>query len=280
MRGGPPGFHALIVGAAAGGGFPQWNCGCPGCTLVRSGSAGVEPRTQDSVAVSADGELYYLLNASPDILSQIQSVPALHPRAPRHSPIAGVVLTNGDLNHVLGLFSLRERQPLALYATDAVRRGLVEHNAFMRTLARFEGQATWVPLPLEEEVPLRGTPLFVKAVPMPGKLPIHLASISSPSPEDNVALIVRHPERRGRLVYASAAGAIGSLTRHLLEGDCLLFDGTFWSEDELVRLGLGTARAQDMAHLPIGGDEGSLARMRDVTVARRIFTHVNNTNPI
>src|SRR5215470_5311946 len=113
-------MRVRVLGAAAGGGFPQWNCGCPNCALARAASPRVTPRTQDSLAVTGDGERWFLLNASPDVLRQIEATPELYPRAPRHSPISGIILSNGDLDHTLGLFSLRESQPLAVYATDAV----------------------------------------------------------------------------------------------------------------------------------------------------------------
>src|SRR5947207_8393650 len=123
-----------VLGSAAGGGCPQWNCACRNCRGARDGSVQIEPRTQECVAVSADGESWFLLNASPEIRAQIESFPALHPRGPRHSPIAGIVITNGDLDHCLGLFSLRESYPIVVNATEATRRGLVEHNAICRTL--------------------------------------------------------------------------------------------------------------------------------------------------
>ena len=151
-----------VLGSAAGGGFPQWNCGCPNCTSVRAGDARFLRRTQDSLAVTRDGERWHLVNASPDILRQIDASPALWPRSPRHSPIASIALTNGDLDHVLGLFSLRESWPLTLYATAAVRRGLEERNAIFRTLRRFEGQVTWRDLALDREVELEPN-LFLTA---------------------------------------------------------------------------------------------------------------------
>ncbi len=132
-----------VLGSAAGGGFPQWNCGCSNCQGLRSGSVQAVARRQESVAISADGDAWFLLNASPEIREQIENFPALWPRQPRHSPIAGIVLTNGDLDHCLGLLSLRESQPIAIYATSAVRTGFTDGNVLYRTLERFEGQATW-----------------------------------------------------------------------------------------------------------------------------------------
>jgi len=273
-----------ILGSAAGGGLPQWNCACPNCTEARNRSGRVKPRTQDAMAVSA-GDAWFLLNASPDILRQLEAFPDLHPRSPRASPFQGIVLLNGDLDHVLGLFSLRESTPLVIYATDAVRRGLVSGNVLFRTLQRFPEQVTWKRLELDVRTELSGldgatTGLSITPVALPGKVPKHLEGIAPPSPEDNIGLWIRD-ERRGRLVVvATAAGAGGDFIRRLSGADACLFDGTFWSSDELIRLGLSSARAEDMAHLPIGGEAGSLELLLGLDVPRKIFTHINNTNPI
>src|ERR671923_1768138 len=132
-----------VLGSAAGGGFPQWNCGCPNCRGLREGRVRASARTQECVAVSADGRQWLLLNCSPEIRAQIESFPALHPRGPRDSPIAGILLTNGDLDHCLGLLSLRESHPLVVYATESVQRGFTNDNVLYRTLERFPGQVTW-----------------------------------------------------------------------------------------------------------------------------------------
>ena len=273
-----------VLGSAAGGGFPQWNCGCPNCKGTREGTVPTKPRTQECVAVSADGNSWFLLNASPEVRAQIESYPPLHPRGRRHSPIAGIVLANGDLDHCLGLFCLRESHPLVIYATDAVRHGIAERNVFYRTLQRFEGQVTWRELELGREVELsagagQSSGLSLAALPAPGKPPVHLEGIATPGPEENVALRIRH---RGRaLAYASSVGSIDAAVLGLLEeADCVFFDGTFWSETEIIDLGLGSKSAREMAHLPIGGDGGSLARLAQLRAPRRFFIHVNNTNPI
>jgi pyrroloquinoline quinone biosynthesis protein B len=278
-------MHVRVLGSAAGGGFPQWNCGCVNCLAARSGAPGVRARSQESVAISADGESWFLLNASPEIRAQIESFPALHPRGPRHSPIAGVVLTNGDLDHCLGLLSLRESHPLQLFATRSVERGFREGNVLHRTLQRFPEQLGFRPLELEQPRPLTradGSPsgLTLEAVPVPGKLPIHLEAHSDPSLEDNVGLLVREPARGLTLGYFPAVARLSStLSAAVAQADCLFFDGTFWSSDELPRHGLGDKRAEDMAHWPLAGREGSLAWLRELR-ARRILIHVNNTNPI
>ncbi len=268
-----------VLGSAAGGGFPQWNCGCPNCAAVRAGDPRVKARTQDSLAYTKNGADWHLVNASPDILRQIDGNAPLWPRAPRHSPIRSIALTNGDLDHVLGLFSLRESWPLALYATAAVRRALEERNAIFRTLRRFEGQVTWHDLPLEREVEVEPG-LTITARPSRGKLPVHLEGLSAPSPEDNISLWLRDASTGKTAAYLGATSSALGVDQALRGVDCMFFDGTFWSSDELVGLGLSKSRAEDMAHLPIGGPEGSLTRLARAPVARKIYTHINNSNPI
>ena len=228
-----------ILGSAAGGGFPQWNCGCSNCRGVREGLIKATPRTQESVCLSADDGNWFLINASPDIRLQIESFDRLHPSKPRHSPIQGIFLTNGDLDHCLGLLSLRENQPIVVYATDTVRRGFTEGNVVYPTLQRFPGQITWRTLKLGvEETVLRadGTPsaLTVKAVAVPGKLPVHLEDLTTINEEVNVGLRFRETTNRRALAYLSTVGSITPAVYDALEGaDGVLFDGTFWSSSEL-----------------------------------------------
>ena len=275
-----------VLGSAAGGGFPQWNCGCANCRGVRAGELRATARTQECVAVSSDGDRWFLLNCSPEIRQQIESFPPLHPRGPRHSPIAGILVTNGDLDHCLGLLSLRESHPLVIYATDRLRRGFTDGNVLYRTLDRFPGQVTWRSLKLgreEELADVDGRPagLLVEAVAVPGKLPIHLEAGATPDPEDSVGFRIREPSTGRILAYLSGVGAVTDTVRGALEtADCVFFDGTFWSGDELPSLGLGTKRAKDMAHVPVGGVDGSLARLNGLGAQRRIFIHLNNTNPL
>jgi pyrroloquinoline quinone biosynthesis protein B len=274
------------LGSAAGGGFPQWNCGCPNCRGAREASIRARPRTQESVAVSADGAAWFLLNASPEIRQQIEAFPALHPRGPRHSPIQGILLTNGDLDHCLGLLSLRESHPITIHATDGVRRGFTERNVLYRTLERFPGQATWRALRLGREEELRlgdgaASGLLVEAVAVPGKTPVHLEGRQPADPEDNVALRIREQATGRVLAYASAVGRITPAVREALAGaDCVFFDGTFWSSDELIAGGLGSQRADEMAHVPVGGAGGSLEGLGRVGAGRRVYIHLNNTNPV
>jgi pyrroloquinoline quinone biosynthesis protein B len=273
-----------ILGSGAGGGVPQWNCGCENCVAVRAGRPWIAARTQDSIAVNAGQSGWVLCNCSPDILRQIEAFEELHPKAPRHSPIAAIVLTNGDLDHVLGLFSLRESYPLVIYATEAVRRGLFEQNAIARTLSRFDGHLTHRALPLATEVPIVGaggapTGLFVTARPVRGKIPVHLEGVAPSSADQNVGLWLRD-EAGKRAAYVSAVADLADVAPHLEGVDVLLLDGTFFRSDELSRPGLSKARAEDMAHLPIGDAGGSLDFSPKLGSLRRIFTHINNTNPI
>ncbi len=276
-----------VLGSAAGGGCPQWNCACRNCRGARDGSVRIEARTQECVAVSADGEAWFLLNASPEIRAQIESFPALHPRRPRDSPIQGILLTNGDLDHTLGLLCLRESHPLVVYATETVRRGFVESNVLYRTLQRFPGQVSWRTLRIGAEVELwkdggDRSGLSVEAFAAPGKLPVHLEGLGfTPDSLDNVGFRIRARSSRRPLVYLPAVGHLTPEVLSAAEGaGCLLFDGTFWSEDELRELGASEKRASDMAHLPIGGAGGSLAALGGARTSPRIYIHLNNTNPV
>jgi pyrroloquinoline quinone biosynthesis protein B len=261
-------MRAIVLGSGAGGAFPQWNCGCPNCTAVREGREGYLPRTQDSLAVTEDDERFVLVNASPDVLVQIQRTRELWPRSSRHSPIAAIVLTNGDMDHVLGLFSLRESWPFELWATEAVWSGL-EESIFIRTLRRFEGHVTKKILPLDEDVAVAGIRVCARAA--PGKAPVHLVGHAAHRPDDNVMLSL------GEKILYAAACASGDVD--VSGHPVVMFDGTFYREDELVRLGLSKAVARDMAHVPISGENGSLQKLSGIS-ARKIYTHINNTNPI
>ncbi len=235
------------------------------------------------MAVTTDGDSWVLLNASPDVLRQIQANPMLWPRSRRDSPIRAIVLTNGDVDHVLGLFALRESQPLAVYATARVIAGL-EQNVLLRTLRRFPGHVEFRALAPGQPVNVAGvdgspTGVVVEAFSAAGKPPIHLATAFEPHAEDNVGLLLGQ-EARGRAAYVTAARSADSIARDVAGSRVLLFDGTFFADDELPRLGLGAARAHDMAHVPIGGDDGSLRLLRELDVGRRVYTHINNTNPI
>ncbi|HEY0990983.1 MAG TPA: pyrroloquinoline quinone biosynthesis protein PqqB [Kofleriaceae bacterium] len=277
-------MYLRVLGSAAGGGSPQWNCGCANCMAVRAGDASLHARTQASAAVSADRRQWFLLNVSPDVRAQIESFPALHPRSLRDTPIGGAVLTNGDVDACLGLFILREDQPLALYASETVERGLREHNALTRTLERRPGQLTWNRLRAGEVVPLVGTAgpsgLTLEAVPVPGTVPLHLKGVAPPSPDDNLAIMLRDDRGRALMYAPTTAARTQLLDERARAADVLVFDGTFFRDDELTSLGLTTRSARDMAHWPLGGPDGSLRWLAELPCRRKILTHINNTNPI
>jgi pyrroloquinoline quinone biosynthesis protein B len=268
-----------VLGSGAGGGVPQWNCGCENCSLARAGDPSVLPRTQDSIALTGGGDRWLVVNASPDVLRQIERSRPLQPRARRDTPIAAVALTNGDMDHVAGLLSLRESQPFAVLATERVRAGLVERNVLLRTLARTPDHVTWRRLEPGRELVLEELGLGVTPVAATGKLPVHLMGVLDPSPEDNVALRIRDTRSGRVVVLATALGSLDDADALLTGADVVFLDGTFWSEDELPARGLGKAHARDMAHVPIGGPDGSLARLAHLAT-RRIYTHLNNTNPV
>ena len=275
-----------VLGSAAGGGFPQWNCGCPNCVGVRRGTLRAVARTQESVAVSADGDSWFLLNASPEIRQQIESFDKLHPRTQRDTPIQGIVLTNGDLDHCLGLLSLRESQPLALYSTERILRGFSEGNVLYRTLQRFDGQARWHTLQLDAaEQPLRllngaDSGLSMRAFDAPGKPALHLDQANAGA-GDNIGVVIHDLKSGKSMAYIAAVGASSSaVVAAATAADLVFFDGTFWSSDELIALGASTRRAEDMAHWPINGAGGSLRFLAELTHARRVYIHINNTNPI
>ena len=274
-----------VLGSAAGGGFPQWNCACANCNGVRNANISASARTQESLAVSADAKSWFLINASPEIRQQIEGFSNLQPRTARGTPVAGIFLTNGDLDHCLGLLSLRESQPLVVFATERVWRGFTERNVLFRTLQRFDGQVTWRQLNLNESQRLAlpngiDSGLTVCALPIPGKLPIHLGDLT-PDQEDNIALRFTENHSGRTLAYLPAVGAAGAAVERAADGaDILFFDGTFWSSDELIQQRLGDKRAEDMAHWPVGGPSGSLSWLRNLVSARRVLIHVNNTNPL
>jgi pyrroloquinoline quinone biosynthesis protein B len=232
-----------------------------------------------------DSGEWFLLNASPEVRQQIESFAGLQPHVARGTPIQGILLTNGDLDHCLGLLSLRESQPLTIYATESVWHGFTRNNVLFRTLERFPGQVRWVPLSIGVPQALlrpTGEPssLSVCAIEVPGKLPIHLED-HEPSQGDNVAFRITEVTTGKVLAYTPAVARLSSTVELATEAaDALFFDGTFWASDELVQQGLGTKHAEEMAHWPVGGTHGSLAWLRGLSIRHRVLIHINNTNPL
>jgi pyrroloquinoline quinone biosynthesis protein B len=271
-----------VLGAAAGGAFPQWNCACAQCRRLRLGTFAGQPRTQAQVAVSEDGVSWTLLNASPDLRMQIEATPCLWPSGiSLHSPIQSVVITAAEADTVAGLLSLREFQPLDIFATRSVLRILREDNSLFALLDRVPRQADWKAIQPDAEFQvgqLRFRP-FSLAAGYPGFVrPERKAELEAN--EAVLGLRIESPSG-GRMAYLPGAARVEASWREWLqECDLLLFDGTFWTEDELCCVRGGGKRASEMGHLPLSGPNGSLAALSDIDRPRRIYFHINNTNPI
>ncbi|MGH6915414.1 MAG: pyrroloquinoline quinone biosynthesis protein PqqB [Geminicoccales bacterium] len=270
-------MRIIVLGSAAGGGFPQWNSACPvGRRAWRSDPA-ARWRTQCSLAVSA-GERWVLLNASPDIRQQILATPALHPKAePRHSPIAAVVLTNGDIDHVAGLLTLRESQPLDLYATGAILDVLAANPIFDALNPAYVARHR---MALGEAIEVAG--LTVLPFPVPGKVALYMERgepVIGAEGEETIGLDVRAGGRRFCFV-PGCARVTDALRERFAGADLVLFDGTLWSDDEMVRSGTGAKTGARMGHISVSGPNGALAAFEGLAVGRKIFVHINNTNPL
>ncbi len=271
------GLTVLVLGAAAGGGFPQWNCGCRLCALVRVGDPRVRPATQISIAVSGNQTDWVIVGASPDLRQQIMQTPKLWPRAGlRDSPIAGVVLLGGDVDALAGLLVLRERQPFTVYAPEALL-GLLEENRIFEVLDPSVVQRT----ALEPLQPVAcGGGLKLTLLPMPGKVPLYLEDRGArePEPGPNYAALL---EANGRSVIVAPACAeiTPSVVRQLSGADVVFFDGTLFTDDEMIVAGLGPKTGRRMGHVPISGAGGTLEGLARVP-GRRILAHINNSNPI
>ncbi len=283
-------MRVKVLGSAAGGGFPQWNCGCPNCGGLRNGTLKACPRTQAQVAVSSDPSHWFLLNASPDLRQQIFATPELSV-APSSlaSPISTILLTSADVDCVMGLLHLREFQPLHIYSTLSVRRILTEENSLFRVLARSNPPVRWDSLSLDRIIPLAppSSPgakdgLFCKAVPLFGGFPDYVSDSlkgSLPSEEAVIGLQLVHKEKR--LFYAPSFSGLGEdWQRSVDESDLALLDGTFWKDDELIQVKRSRRTARDMGHLPLSGERGMLKRPFRLGKTKRVIIHINNTNPV
>ena len=268
---------AIVLGSAAGGGFPQWNCRCAVCRLAWDGDPRVTPRAQASLAVSGDGERWTLLNASPDLRAQLAATPALHPRTLRGSPIAAVVLTGGEIDQTAGLLNLRERQPFELIGTrDTLAAvggnpmfGALAPDVVTRRAAE-AGASFLLPGGLSAE-------LFM----VPGKVPLYLeqgAVETSVESGANVGVEIKAGDAT-LLCVPGAANITPALHDRLARADVILFDGTLFRDNEMIASGTGTKTGRRMGHMPIDGADGSLAALKGLG-KRRIYIHINNTNPI
>jgi pyrroloquinoline quinone biosynthesis protein B len=269
---------AIVLGSAAGGGFPQWNCRCPVCKLAWAGDPRVRPRTQASLAVSANGEDWVLVNASPDLPEQIRRTPLLHPRGgTRGSPIKALLLTGGEIDQVAGLFSLREREPFALYAT-AFTLSVIASNSMFGVLP--PAIVTRRTVACDEPYGLAGD-LQAEFFAVPGKAPLYAEGEDPQTMSETAGTMgVELSTGGARLIYVPGAAAVTAGMRHRLErADVVLFDGTLFRDDEMIATETGSKTARRMGHMPIEGTDGSLAALAGLR-ARRIYIHINNTNPI
>ena len=276
-------MHVKVLGSAAGGGFPQWNCACPNCRRVRAGNFAGVPRTQTQLAWSGAPGQWTLLNASPDLRVQIDATPELWPQnGARHSPIHDLILTGAEVDQTLGLLLLREFHSFQVHATASVRRILTEDNSIFGVLARFAGQVTWNDLPLDRPFSAGGARL--EALPLPASFPGFVSASRSAeltTAEAAIGLFVSPESGGGTLAFLPGIGSISdSLLERLEACDVILFDGTFWSDDEPCRIPGISRTARQMGHLPISGAGGSLDRLSALRQPRKVFIHINNTNPI
>jgi pyrroloquinoline quinone biosynthesis protein B len=280
-----------ILGSAAGGGFPQWNCACPNCRSVRAGTLHGNARTQAQLAISADSQRWFLLGASPDLRAQIESACELHPHpsdnSTRHSPICGAILLNADIDHILGLLLMRELQPLHIYSSNSVRE-IIEDNPMFAMLQRVEGQLSWSSISLNEFFALHSpshnqVSLQCRVLSLGTHFPAYVPSkrISQLDPKEaSLGLIVEASSGK-RLAFLPAVPQIThELLSELQRVDVLLFDGTFWSDDELIRIQGSGQTALQMGHVPVSSPGGSLAQLAHLKRPRKIYIHINNTNPM
>lgn len=273
-----------VLGAAAGGGFPQWNCNCRNCEGVRKGSIRAKPRTQSSIVVSNDDENWVLFNASPDLLLQLRSFPQVQPaRRLRDTAIRSIVLMDAQIDHTTGLLMLREGQALDIYCTESVREDLTSGNPLFNILDHYCG-VNWHALSTFNENQFQAIGaegLSFTAVPLKSNAPPYSPRRDNPNEGDNIGIRITD-QRTGKIFfYAPGLGEVESYLRPFLEeADGLMVDGTFWTDDEMIKLGISTKRARDIGHLPQSGPNGMLEVLRPLKATRKILIHINNTNPI
>jgi len=275
-------FHFKLLGTAAGGGIPQWNCCCTVCELCRREPQVVAPCLHLQAAVSGGGEDWFLLNASPDLRFQIEATPELQPspmHGKRNTPIKGIVLTSADLDQVIGLLLLREFQPLTIYATALVLRTL-KSNSFFRMLERVPNQLTWVEIVANQAFSLGDSGIICTPLPLIGSLPFYARELDTGKPgQACVGLLL---ESNGqRVAYTPSVPEITDELRAVYRScNAILIDGTFWSDEELSRTHSGMPLARSIGHVPMSGDDGTIALLSDLCFLQKIFVHINNTNPV
>jgi pyrroloquinoline quinone biosynthesis protein B len=276
-------MRVRVLGAAAGGGFPQWNCNCPNCDGLRRGTLRASARTQSSIAVSANDRDWILFNASPDILAQFKAFPELQPaRSVRDTAISAIVLIDSQIDHTTGLLMLREGKPLDVWCTDMAHEDLTTGNPLFKVLGHYCGvNRHRVPIAGEDFEVKGGDGLVFTAVALQSKAPPYSPHRHDPHPGDNIGVRIRHLDSGRSLFYAPGLGAIEPHLVPIFEAvDCLLVDGTFWTDDEMIRLGVSKKRAREIGHLPQSGHGGMIESLDRFVRPRKVLIHINNTNPI
>ncbi|MEP3917835.1 pyrroloquinoline quinone biosynthesis protein PqqB [Ascidiaceihabitans sp.] len=269
-------FRAHILGAAAGGGLPQWNCGCENCNLARA--CEIPAQSQSSVAFSANGADWAVLNASPDIRDQMARAQVLHPTDLRVSPLKSVLLTNGDIDHVAGLLTLREQQAFTLFATSEIHRVLSDNPIFDALNPNF---VTRVDIALNQPFELApGLTACLFAV--PGKVPLYLEGASVQTDLEGEQTVGVHLQAQGKNVFyiPGCSTMRPDLSARIEGADMVMFDGTLWQDDEMVVAGLSQKTGQRMGHMSMSGQDGSIAAFENLNIAQKVFVHMNNTNPV
>ncbi|MFC6672861.1 pyrroloquinoline quinone biosynthesis protein PqqB [Marinobacterium aestuariivivens] len=275
-----------ILGSAAGGGFPQWNCNCHNCHGLRQGTLKARARTQSSIAISADGIRWILFNTSPDIRAQLESFGPMQPaRSVRDTGIAAVVLMDSQIDHSTGLLMLREGCPHEVWCTERVHRDLSESFPIFRMLEHWNGGLKWNRVPVEAGQSSFVIPqvpeLTLTAVPLTSSAPPYSPHRADPHPGDNIGMLVTDRRSGKSLFYAPGLGVIEPhLLPFMQEADCLLVDGTIWRDDELIESGVGTKLGQEMGHLALSGEGGMIEFLDSLAKPRKVLIHINNTNPI
>lgn len=276
-------MYIQILGSAAGGGFPQWNCNCVNCAGLRAGTLRAQARTQSSIAISDNGVDWILCNASPDIRAQLEAFPKLQPaRKARDTAIAAIVLLDSQIDHTTGLLTLREGCPHEVWCTEMVHQDLTTGFPLFNMLKHWNGGLKWNTIPLEGSFVIPACPnLQITPVPLRSSAPPYSPHRNDPHPGDNIGLMIEDHKTGGKFFYAPGLGQVSpGLLDIMRQADCLLVDGTLWRDDEMLQRGVGDKLGTEMGHMPQSGPGGMIEVLDTMPASRKILIHINNTNPI
>ncbi|MFL4393320.1 pyrroloquinoline quinone biosynthesis protein PqqB [Acinetobacter pittii] len=276
-------MYIYVLGSAAGGGFPQWNCNCPNCHGVRTGTIQAKARTQSSIAVSENGTDWVLLNASPDIRQQLFEFKAAQPaRKLRDTGITSVILMDSQLDHTTGLLTLREGCPMNVWCTEMVHQDLTSGFPVFNMLKHWNGGLKYHEINPKQAFKINGfenlefLPLIIKSA-----APPYSPHRNDPHDGDNIALIIKDHKTQKQLFYAPGLGKIDDQIMQIMQSsDCVMIDGTLWTDDEMQQTGVGTKTGREMGHLYISGEGGSLSYLNQLSTPKKVLIHINNTNPV